>query len=67
VFEVALNDGHPGQIAAMKLVMDRIVPASSFDVSKSSNGIPSISINITGLNTPKVERLDDIIDVEENT
>jgi hypothetical protein len=65
VFEVALNDGHPGQIAAMKLVMDRIVPASSFDTAKSSGGIPQISINISGLSSPKVETLGDVIDVEE--
>jgi hypothetical protein len=55
-------------MAAMKLVMDRIVPASAFDASKSaSNGTPQISINITGMTTPKIERLDDVIDVEENT
>jgi hypothetical protein len=65
VFEVALNDGHPGQIAAMKLVMDRIVPASSFDTAKSGGGIPQISINISGLSSPKVETMGDVIDVEE--
>lgn len=66
VYEVALTDGHPGQMAAMKLVLDRIVPVSTFDATKASGASPTISINITGLNTPKVERLDDIIDVEEN-
>lgn len=69
VFEVALEDGHPGQMAAMKLVMDRIVPASSFDVAKNANGgIPSISINITGLTSPLVQAEEivyDITDVEE--
>lgn len=65
VYEVALTDGHPGQLAAMKLVMDRIVPSSMFDVAKQSGGIPQISINISGLSSPKVETLDDIIDVEE--
>jgi hypothetical protein len=49
----------------MKLVMDRIVPASSFDTAKSSGGIPQISINISGLSSPKVETLGDVIDVEE--
>ena len=69
VFEVALADGHPGQMAAMKLVMDRIVPASSFDVAKNANGgVPSISINITGLTSPIVQAEEivyDITDVEE--
>jgi hypothetical protein len=50
VFEIALNDEHAGQMAAMKLVLDRIVPASAFDTAKGNNGsAPSISINITGL------------------
>ena len=67
VYEVALTDGHPGQMAAMKLVMDRIVPQSAFDTSKSSGGVPQISINITGINGPTVdtvETLDDVTDVE---
>jgi hypothetical protein len=57
VFEIALNDEHAGQMAAMKLVMDRIVPASGFDISKGGNGsgIPQISINITGLGSPVVQ------------
>jgi hypothetical protein len=63
VFEVALNDGHPGQIAAMKLVMDRVLPTSAFDVSKGTGGVPSISINISGLNTPSVNTVEDYTDV----
>ncbi len=66
VFEVALEDGHPGQMAAMKLVMDRIVPASSFDVAKGANGgIPSISINISGLTSPTVEAEEVVYDVSD--
>lgn len=63
VFEIALEDGHPGQMAAMKLVLDRIVPQSSFDTAKSGGGVPQISINISGLNEPKVSTDEDIIDV----
>lgn len=69
VFEIALNDEHAGQMAAMKLVMDRIVPASGFDISKGSNGgTPQISINITSLGSPVVEAGEvvyDVTDVEE--
>ena len=66
VFEVALEDGHPGQMAAMKLVMDRIVPASSFDVAKGANGgVPSISINISGLTAPTVEAEEVVYDVSD--
>jgi hypothetical protein len=64
VYEVALSDGHPGQMAAMKLVLDRIVPASAFDTTKSAGGVPQISINISGLNSPTVETLEDVTDVE---
>lgn len=64
VYEVALSDGHPGQMAAMKLVLDRIVPASAFDTAKSGGGTPQISINITGLNSPAAEVVEDITDVQ---
>jgi hypothetical protein len=66
VFNAALQEGHPHQAAAWKLVMDRIVPASAFDTAKASGSTPTISINISSLGTPKVERMDDIIDVEDN-
>ena len=66
VFEVALEDGHPGQMAAMKLVMDRIVPASSFDIAKGANGgVPSISINISGLTSPTVAAEEVVYDVSD--
>lgn len=71
VFEIALNDEHAGQMAAMKLVMDRIVPASGFDISKGGNGsgVPIISINISSIGQPEIktsEILDtgDISDIE---
>lgn len=64
VFNAALQDGHPHQAAAWKLVMERVAPLSSFDTSKGSNGAaPSISINISGLNTPSVETVEDVTDV----
>jgi hypothetical protein len=67
VYEVALNDDHPGQMAALKLVLDRIVPASAFDASKSGNtGVPTISINISSMGSPSViQRTDDVVDVED--
>ena len=65
VYEVALSDGHPGQMAAMKLVLDRIVPASAFDTTKSAGGTPQISINITGLNSPTVDTVEQVYDVSD--
>jgi hypothetical protein len=66
VFEIALNDDHTGQMAAMKLVLDRIVPASTFDTAKGNNGsAPQISINITGLGSPAVQAEDVVYDVTD--
>jgi hypothetical protein len=66
VFEIALNDEHSGQMAAMKLVMDRLVPASSFDTAKSSSGnMPTISINISSIGQPVIETLDSLSTSED--
>jgi len=67
VFEIALNDDHAGQMAAMKLVLDRIVPASAFDTAKGNNGgsAPQISINITGLTSPSVQTEEVVYDIQD--
>ena len=49
VFDAALEDGHPHQAAAWKLVMDRIVPASAFDPQKAGGAKPMVNITITGV------------------
>jgi hypothetical protein len=69
VFEIALNDEHAGQMAAMKLVLDRIVPASAFDTAKGNSGsTPQITINVSGISAPSIitEEIDnrDIEDIE---
>ena len=65
ILDAALNDEHPHQAAAWKLVADRIVPVSAFDQTKNSGGTPQISINISGLTSPTVEAVqDDVVDVE---
>ena len=67
MFEVALTDGHPGQVACMKMVVDRIVPMTALDPTKGSgSSIPTISINITGLSAPVIETVEDITDVGDN-
>jgi len=63
IYDAALNDEHKNQAAAWKLIVDRIVPVSAFEAAKQGNGVPSISINITGLNQPVVSTDEDIIDV----
>ena len=67
IFDAALNDDHKAQSAAWKLIVDRIMPVSSFEQVKQGGGAPSISINITGLTSPTInaeEVLYDIQDVE---
>lgn len=64
IYDAALNDEHKNQAAAWKLIVDRIVPVSSFEATKQGGGVPSISINITGLTSPAIETLEDITDVE---
>jgi hypothetical protein len=64
IYDAALTDGHPGQTAAWKLIVDRIVPVSVFDTSKQSGQMPQISINISGLNDPKVNTVEEYTDVE---
>lgn len=49
VLEVAMDDEHPGQMNALKLCMDRMLPTSMFDEAKTSGDRPTISINITGI------------------
>ena len=64
ILNAALNDEHPHQAAAWKLVADRIVPVSAFDQSKNSGSTPQISINISGLTAPTAEVVEDITDVQ---
>lgn len=65
ILDAALNDEHPHQAAAWKLVADRIVPVSAFDQTKNAGGTPQISINISGLTSPTAEIVeDDVVDVE---
>jgi hypothetical protein len=62
VIEVALTDGHPGQVAALKMCMDRVLPVSMFE-KEGTGGAKGITINITGL-TADVKQ-DDVIDAED--
>ena len=62
VVEIALNDDHPGQMAALKMCIDRTLPVSMFEKDKSQRN--AITINITGLGVePVVIDQEDITDV----
>lgn len=62
MISIALNDDHPGQMAAIKMSVDRMLPMSTFEAAKNGGSIPQISINITGLTSPSVNT-QDVIDV----
>jgi len=63
VIQIALNDEHPGQMAALKMCMDRTLPISIFEKDKSQRS--AISITISGLGVPEPVVIDngDITDV----
>lgn len=63
MISIALNDDHPGQMAAIKMSVDRMLPMSSFEAAKNGGSVPQISINITGLTSPSIETLQDITDI----
>jgi hypothetical protein len=48
VIQIALNDDHPGQMAALKMCMDRTLPVSMFEKDKQQRS--AINITISGLN-----------------
>jgi len=49
IIHIALDDEHPGQMAALKMCMDRVLPMSFFDKDKTNNGKSNVSITITGV------------------
>jgi len=59
---IALDDEHPGQMAAMKMCMDRLLPMAEFEQKKDGSRT-AITITIGGLNDVVVEGKPE--DVEE--
>ncbi len=49
IIDIALDDTHQGQMAALKMCMDRVLPISYFDKDKTSGGKSSVQITITGV------------------
>jgi hypothetical protein len=47
IIDIALEDGHPGQMAALKMCVDRTLPMSMFE--KGNGQRSAVTINITGL------------------
>lgn len=66
VLEIALDDGHPGQMTALKMCLDRQLPISSFEEAKGTGGRTAIQINITGVEPAVTLSGGDVTDVEPN-
>ena len=64
IFDAALDPEHKAQSAAWKLIVDRIVPVSSFEQVKQGGGAPAISINIMGLGQTTAEVIEDDVEVD---
>jgi len=63
LIQIANNDEHPGQMAALKMAVDRILPASAFEKDKEGNR-PQITINVTGMVDVGQSNDDNVIDME---
>jgi len=69
IIQIGQDDDHPGQMAALKMAMDRILPLSMFE--KDAKGQRNaIQINITGIGEAKIESTqdlsDDVIDMDQD-
>lgn len=65
LFDIAMNDEHDGQMQAMKMVADRLLPNAGFlaDTKKST----AVQINISGLQIASVEEKPVNEDALDNT
>ncbi len=63
VVDIALDDGHPGQMAALKMCLDRTLPMSMFEKEKGARS--AVTINITGIGEAPtiIEANGDVTDV----
>jgi len=58
ILNAALDDEHKHQAAAWKIVADRILPVSSFEIENKSSK-PSVNITITGIGEKSRIDIDD--------
>jgi len=60
--QIALDDDHPAQMAALKLCMDRMLPVTLFE--KEGKQRSAITINITGIGEVTQAQTIDAEDIE---
>ena len=54
LINMALTDGHPNQIPALKMCLDRALPISYFESKDSNNAGGGVVINISGLSPSNI-------------
>lgn len=59
LINMALTDGHPNQIPALKMCLDRALPISYFESKDSNNAGGGVVINISGLSSNIASNTDD--------
>lgn len=66
LLQKAMDDEDRDQMAALKLMTDRLAPLAKFDDSgSSSGGSGRVTINITGLSQPEIKTVEgDVIDMD---
>jgi hypothetical protein len=66
VLQIARNDDHPSQMAALKLCWDRMLPQSLFE-KDVKGGRSSVTINIVGVDGMSIDQgpVDEVIEMEE--
>ena len=63
IIQIALEDGNPGQLAALKMCIDRQLPLSLFE-KDAKRGANAITINITGVGGVEAEQTIDADDID---
>ena len=64
LFMIALDDEHNGQMQALKILSDRVMPLSGFAAENQHSRTPSVQINITGYNDAEVKDVSSDLDGE---
>jgi len=63
IVNIAMDDGHQGQMAALKMCIDRMLPLSLFE-KDAKRGSNAITINITGVGDTTI--VPETIDMEND-
>lgn len=63
IIQIALEDGNPGQLAALKMCIDRQLPLSLFE-KDAKRGSNAVTINIVGVSGVAAEQTIDADDVD---